>query len=940
MSKMNILELNKKLKSYVGEVLEKTTQANEQIRDRVKEIKKAEPELLQKIQDSKEAVQEVAEPVVAVQETSVEPNVKEAAPEEKPVKKAKAVKKAEPEVVMTAESEASEPVAPEEKPAAPKKKAETAEKPAAKATPKKAKETVEAEPVTVAEAAPAAAEEKPAAKAKPVKKAESKPAAKKKDEPIAAPKKIDLSQLMPNMNLSTPQIRVVRSAKDEAAEQQKRDEQREKQKQAEQQRAKPAGRTRSEWKKPEGQDRPRGGRPAGAGGSAGGARPQAGAKSDAAPASELRKPTAKRTPAKKHSTFDNRRKSQEDEIAARRRRAAISAGAARGDDDFRHRKNRKRVTKQKTVIEPIVIENAVITGDTVSIKVLAERIGKPAADIIKQLMLLGMMTTINSEIDYDTAALVAAEYGVTLEQKIEQTAEDVLVAGADETEEDDDNLITRPPVVTVMGHVDHGKTSLLDYIRSAKVQEGEAGGITQHIGAYRIDVNDRQITFLDTPGHEAFTAMRARGAQATDIAILVVAADDGVMPQTVEAINHATAAGVPIIVAINKMDLASANPDRVKQELTEHGLVTEEWGGDAIMVPVSAATGEGIDTLLEMILLVADVQELKANPDRMARGTIIEARLDKGRGPVATVLVQNGTLRVQDTIIAGMASGRVRAMYDDKGDTIEEAGPSTPVEVIGFSEVPAAGDIMYAVEQNSLSRQVIEERKDKQKAEKLKNLSKVSLDDLFTKIAEGQLKDLNIVVKADVQGSVEALSASLEKITNDEVRVRIVHGGVGAISESDVLLASASNAIIIGFNVRPDAAVSAAAERENVDIRLYRVIYQAIEDVEKAMTGMLAPEFVEKVTGHAEVRQTFKASAVGTIAGCYVQDGQITRNTTVRLLRDGVVVHEGKLSSLKRFKDDVREVNAGYECGISLENYNDIKEGDIIESYEMVEVPR
>ena len=472
------------------------------------------------------------------------------------------------------------------------------------------------------------------------------------------------------------------------------------------------------------------------------------------------------------------------------------------------------------------------------------------------------------------------------------------------------------------------------------MQQGEAGGITQHIGAYTISIKEKSITFLDTPGHAAFTAMRARGAQATDIAILVVAADDGVMPQTIEAINHAKSAKVPVIVAINKIDKVGANVERIKQELTEYGLVSEEWGGDTIMVPVSALTKEGLDQLLEMILLVADVAELKANPDRMAKGTIIEARLDKGRGPVATVLVQNGTLRVQDTIVAGTAYGRVRAMLDDSGNAVTEAGPSMPVEVIGFSEVPEAGDIINAVEQDRLSKQVAEERKDRIKAEKLKSMAKVSLDDLFSKIAEGEIKDLNLVVKADVQGSVEALRQSLEKLSNDEVRVRVIHGGVGAISETDVLLASASNAIIIGFNVRPDANVSAAAERENVDIRTYRIIYNAIEDVEKAMKGLLAPEFKENVIGHVEVRQTFKASGVGTIAGSYVTDGKVTRNASVRLLRDGVVAFEGQLSSLKRFKDDAREVQAGYECGLTLENFNDIKEGDILEVYEVVEVER
>ena len=491
-----------------------------------------------------------------------------------------------------------------------------------------------------------------------------------------------------------------------------------------------------------------------------------------------------------------------------------------------------------------------------------------------------------------------------------------------------------------MGHVDHGKTSLLDAIRQTKVQQGEAGGITQHIGAYTVEANGKPITFLDTPGHAAFTAMRARGAQATDIAVLVVAADDGVMPQTIEAINHAKSAGVPVIVAINKVDKPAANPDRVKQELTEYGLVSEEWGGDTIMVPVSAITGEGIDTLLEMILLVADVAELRANPNRMAKGIIIEARLDRGRGPVATVLVQNGTLHVQDTIVAGMTYGRVRAMYDDNGKAVKQAGPSMPVEVIGFSDVPAAGDIIYAVEQDKLSKQVVEERKDRLKAEKLKSMSRVSLDDLFSKIAEGQMKELNIIVKADVQGSVEALKQSLEKLSNDEVRVRVIHGAAGAISESDILLASTSNAIVIGFNVRPDAAVMAAAEREKVDVRLYRIIYNAIEDVEKAMKGLLAPEFKEEVLGHATVRQTFKVSSVGTVAGSYVTDGKIVRNAEVRLVRNGVVVYEGKLSSLKRFKDDAKEVAAGYECGITLENYNDIKEEDVIEAFQMVEVQK
>ncbi len=574
----------------------------------------------------------------------------------------------------------------------------------------------------------------------------------------------------------------------------------------------------------------------------------------------------------------------------------------------------------------------------VTIKTLAEKTGKPASEIIKHLFLLGMMCTINSEIDFDTANLVCSEFGITLEQQIAKTAEETMI---DEAGEDtDEMLITRPPVVTIMGHVDHGKTSLLDKIRSTKVTESEAGGITQHIGAYQIENKGQVITFLDTPGHEAFTSMRARGAQATDIAVLVVAADDGIMPQSVEAINHARAAKVPIIVAINKIDKPDANPNKVMQELTEHEILPEEWGGDTVIAKVSALTGEGIDELLEMILLLADVQEFKANPNRKAKGTIIEARLDKGRGPVATVLVQNGTLRISDTIVAGTAFGKVRAMLNDSGQSVKEALPSQPVEVIGFSEVPVAGDILFAVEQDKLSRQVAEERRDKQKAEMIKTLHKVSLDDLFSKIAEGNLPELNLIVKADVQGSVEALTQSLQKLSNEEVKVRIIHKGVGAIKETDVMFASASNAIIIGFNVRPDNSAREVAEREQIDIRLYRVIYNAIEDVEKAMKGLLAPTFEEVILGHAQVRELFKVSSIGTIAGSHVTDGKIVRNAKIRLLRDNVVVHEGELSSLKRFKDDAKEVATGYDCGITLHNYNDIKEGDVFEAFEMKEVAR
>ncbi|MGI5850237.1 MAG: translation initiation factor IF-2 [Christensenellales bacterium] len=605
----------------------------------------------------------------------------------------------------------------------------------------------------------------------------------------------------------------------------------------------------------------------------------------------------------------------------------------------RYRGKRRFKSKLASMpITPIIIDKAVMTGSTISVKSLAEKTGKPVAELLKKLLLLGMMCTINSELDYDTAQLICSEFNITLELRLDKTAEDVLDEGDQKDMARD--LLPRPPVVTVMGHVDHGKTSLLDAIRETQVTEHEAGGITQHIGAYTIKHNGKDITFLDTPGHEAFTAMRARGAQVTDIAILVVAVDDGVMPQTIEAINHAKAANVPIIVAINKIDKPNTNPTRVMQDLTEHGLLAEEWGGDTIMVPVSAVTKKGLDQLLEMVILVAEVQELKANPNRLAKGTIIEAKLDKGRGPVATVLVQNGTLRVQDMIVAGVAYGRVRAMVDDLGNRVEEAYPSQPVEVVGFSEVPVAGDILYAVEQDKLTRQVAEERKDKQKADMLKNLSKMSLDELFSKVEEGKVQDLNIVIKADVQGSVEAVKQALEKLSNSEVRVNVIHAGVGAIKAMDVMLASASNAIIIGFNVRPDSIARIEAEKEKIEIRVYRVIYKAIEDIERAMKGLYAPEFKEVILGHAEVRTIFNVSSIGTIAGSYVTDGKITKHSSVRLLRDNVVVFEGGLASLKRFKDDAKEVNQGYECGITIKNFNDIKEGDVIEAFEMQEIER
>lgn len=591
----------------------------------------------------------------------------------------------------------------------------------------------------------------------------------------------------------------------------------------------------------------------------------------------------------------------------------------------------KKTERKKEKVEKV----HVLIPESITVGELAERMKKPAAEVIKKLMLLGIMASVNETLDYDTASLIAEELGCTFEKEIILTDEEKLFHDVEDAPE---SLKPRSPVVVVMGHVDHGKTSLLDTIRNTNVTEGEFGGITQHIGAHRVRVGDKKITFLDTPGHEAFTAMRARGALVTDIAILVVAADDGIMPQTIEAINHARAANVSIIVAINKIDKEGANPDRVRQELTEYGLVPEEWGGDTICVEVSAKQGTNIDTLLEMVLLVAEMKELKANPDRAAKGTVIEAQLDKGRGPVATVLVQNGTLRTGDVVVAGTAVGRVRAMNDDKGRSVKKAGPSIPVEILGLSEVPEGGDVFYAVDDERKAREVVEARKFKEKQERQKKATAISLDNLFEQIEAGKMKDLNIIVKADVQGSVEAVRQSLERISNEEVRVNIIHGAVGAVTESDVMLASASNAIIVGFNVRPTGGAADAAADADVDIRLYRVIYDAIEDIEKAMKGMLAPTFRESVIGHVEIRTTFKVSGIGTIGGGYVLDGKIQRNSQVRVVRDGIVIHEGELGSLRRFKDDVKEVAAGYECGLSIDKYNDIKEGDVIEAYVMEQV--
>lgn len=604
----------------------------------------------------------------------------------------------------------------------------------------------------------------------------------------------------------------------------------------------------------------------------------------------------------------------------------------------RGKRNKKKINKndEQRNKQKIFELKEIIIPEKITVKDLATELKKTSSEVIKKLFGLGIMATINNEVDFDTAFLISEEFGVTAIKKEVVNEEDILF---DESEDSEDELEPRPPVVVVMGHVDHGKTSLLDAVRRTNVIEGEAGGITQHIGAYKVTVNDREITFLDTPGHEAFTSMRARGAQITDVAILVVAANDGVMPQTVEAINHAKAANLPIIVAVNKIDLPEANVEKVKQELMQYELVSEEWGGDTIFVPISARNNINIDNLLEMVLLVADMQELKANPKKQSKGVVIEARLDKAKGPIASVLVQRGTLDVGDTVVVGTSIGRIRAMKNDKGQNVKEAGPSTPVELMGLTEVPEAGDIFYEVKNEKMAKHLIEKRR-AQEREKMINANTVTLSNLFEKMASENLKQLNLIVKADVQGSAEAVKQSLEKLSNDEVKVKVIHSVAGAINESDVQLAKAAKAIIIGFNVRPVGTAKEIADRDGVEIKLYSIIYKAIEDVEAAMKGMLDPIFEEKIIGNAEIRQTFKVSNVGTIAGCYVLDGRIERNAGVRIIRESVVIHEGKLASLKRFKDDVKEVAKGYECGVQIENYNDIKEGDIVEAFVMEEVKR
>ena len=854
--------------------------------------------------------------------------------------------------------------------AARKEEASKAAEPAPEKPAKKAEEPARKEaeaPVAEKPAEPAkpAAEEK-----KPAKKIESYVATPDDPDPSrpAAPKKPAIGQIMSRPGDNPPPARPARPAGQQGPYGRPAGQQGQYGRPAGQpgQYGRPAGQ-QGQYGRPAGQPgqygRPAGqqgqfGRPAGqpgqygrpAGGQTGGPRPQGGGfgggRQGSAGGGRQRTPELA-VPMEKErvSNYDPNKKNyirqhDPEHVSRNRKQASKNAHFNGYDDEVIRGGKRARAKKPSAqqMMAPIKIETAYMAGDTITVRDLTEKIGKSASEIIKKLFLLGNMATINSEIDFDTAQLVCSDFEITLERKQEQTAEAALVA--EDFDDAEENLQPRPPVVTIMGHVDHGKTSLLDYIRKSRVTAGEAGGITQHIGAYTVDVDGRKITFLDTPGHEAFTAMRARGTQATDIAVLVVAADDSVMPQTVDSINHAKAADVPVIVAINKMDKPDANPDRVKQDLTQYGLGCEDWGGETICVPVSAVTGQGVDELLEMILLQADMLQLQANPNRLGKGVIIEAKLDKARGPLATVLLQNGTLHVGDSIIAGLASGKVRALINDKGERVSEAGPSMPVEIMGFDDVPSAGDEMIAVGDDHLSRQVADERREKIKASREATMAKMSMENLFSSIEAGKVTTLNLIIKADVQGSVEAVKQAMEKLSNDEVKIRVLHSAAGAITKDDVNLAAAFNAIIIGFNIRPDASAREAAEKQKVDVRMYTVIYKAIEDMELAMKGMLEPEYREVLLGHAEVRNVFKITGSGIIAGCYVTDGKVQRNAGVRLLRDNVVVHEGKLSSLRHLKDDVKEMAAGYECGMSLEGHNDIKEGDVVECYIMEEIPR
>lgn len=874
------------------------------------EVAKAEAVLKEKEAEIIEAAKPTEEKEVKTEkaETLVETKEEQS---EKPKKSAKKSAKKKDEEVKAEEVKPEEPKAAEEKPEA---------TPGVK--PEEAKKTEEPKEVKPEEPKAAATEEKPKEEVKPVLDEKAKREARKKA-------------------LEEAQARALAEARAKILEQKRKEaiargEDPNLVKLASQQ-PKPAVQrpARREYIPTDGR-RPQGVRPAGdkpfGNRPAGGQKPfGTGVGKKPVEVSYVPKDTGKSFGNKKKSS----EKSYDDKKAINKKSLAKGQVSVEDFDENKSGYRKLRVKKDKSGKEQsqtVKIEKAVINKDIIPIKELSEKLGISAIEITKKLFKEGIMKTINDSVDYDTAGVIAADLGIELELKMDKTAEEAL-AEAFDTQDEAENLVKRPPVVTVMGHVDHGKTSLLDKIRSANVTSTEAGGITQHIGAYTVSLNGEKITFLDTPGHAAFTAMRARGAQITDIAVLVVAADDGIMPQTIEAIHHAKAAGVSIIVAANKIDKPQANIERLKQQLADQSVLIEEWGGDVAFVPVSAKTGEGIDNLLETILLTADVKELKANPNRMAKGAIIEAKLDKGKGPMATVLIQNGTLHTGDNLVAGTITGRVRAMIDDKGRNVKEAGPSMAVSILGFEDVPNAGDSIYAVEQDKLSKLVAQERKNKERENMIKQSQKVTLDDLFSKISDGNLKVLNLLIKADVQGSVEAVKQSLTELSNEEVKVNVIHAAVGAINETDVMLADSSNAIIIGFNVRPDANAKALSERSKVEIKLYRIIYEAIDDVKNAMKGLVTPKTQEIYMGKAEVRQTFRITGVGMVAGCYVTEGKIVRNGKLRIYRDDVMICEGNVNQLKRFKDDVKEVSQGFECGISIENFNDIKIGDFIESY-------
>lgn len=914
---------------------ENVKQAQQKASSIAKKLNEKESELRRKQRMEAEAEQKAAEAEVIseteefVSSYSEEPTVEVVSPAVQPVEPAEETVK-EPETEKAKE------------PAKPKKSAKTEEVSAEETV-----KPVETEKVKAAEEKPRkeetkAAEEVPVKEAKeerkPEPKAEKPAKAEKANKPENVQKTEKAEKTEKPEKAEVKQPEPVKAAEEKPAEQPKKSilsfivkkadpaqEQREKAERARKaaernaaQSAERAARAPRQGQKPMG-DKPFGSRPTG-GGAAG-----------RMPRQEVAFiPPKDNKPVRKKAE-----KSFEEKRAANNKKLHVKELTVADFDENKtgYRKLRKPKQKKEEQSNFIKIEKAVITKEFTPIKELSEKLGISAVEITKRLFKEGITKTINDSIDFDTAAFIADDLGIEVTLKLEKSAEDLMNEGFADESQDGEKLVKRPPIVTVMGHVDHGKTSLLDKIRSANVAEGEAGGITQHIGAYSVEIHGNKITFIDTPGHAAFTAMRARGAQVTDIAVIVVAADDGIKPQTIEAINHAKAAGVDIIVAANKIDRPHIDLDRVRQQLSEQNILVEEWGGDVIMVPVSAKTGEGIEKLLESILLVAEMAELKANPDRKARGTVIEAKLDKGKGPLATVLVQNGTLHVGDNIVAGTVVGRVRAMINDKGSMVKTAGPSDAVSVLGLEDVPNAGDAIFAVDEEKLSKLVAQERRNKEREEMIRSQQKVTLDDLFSKISEGELKNLNLIIKADVQGSAEAVKQSLTELSNDEVKINVLHAAVGAINETDVTLAESSNAIIIGFNVRPDSKAKVQAERNHVDIKLYRIIYDAIDDITKAMKGMLAPKFEEIYTGKAEVRDTFKITGVGMVAGCYVTDGKIVRQAKLRIYRNDVMICEGNVLQLKRFKDEVKEVNQGYECGISIEGFNDIKVGDFIESY-------